>query len=110
MKVKASMQKSEKIFSFASSSNVLGFKENHQAHIYGKNIIKKNNQNSCQLLKYSDHQVPGAILNLMLLSSKLTTPSVKFKVEIFMEEIEPALMERRSFDIERKQSHWHFLL
>ena len=72
-------------------------------------FLNKNIQKSCQFLNNSDHQVPDTIVfDLMVLSSKITTPSVKFmkfNVEIFLEEIEPALMEWTGFDIELKQSY-----
>ena len=58
-----------------------------------KEFVKKNNQNTCQSLNYPDHQVPAAFFGLMVLSSKLTTPTVKFKIEIVMEESESALMD-----------------
>ena len=86
------------MFTFGSSSNNLRFDCEFdgisEAHTYGeKEFIEKNNQNSCQSLNYSDHQVPAAFFHLMVLSSKLIVPTVKFDVEIFMEESESALMD-----------------
>ena len=86
------------MFPIGSSSINLGFDCNSDG-INGaillekKEFIKKKIRISCQSLTNSDHQVPAANFDLMILSSKITAPGVSCKVEIFMEETEPALME-----------------